>query len=70
MNITRYFLKTEDSQGHKGFVPLWIPSSANFVVVTPLGLLHDCLEHGLSDTGTGGRQGSAAQAAKQQEQLI
>lgn len=52
MNITRYFLKAEDSMGHKGFVPLWIPGSANFDVVTPLGLLHDCLEHGLSDTGT------------------
>lgn len=52
MKIVRFFLAGEDDNGIDGFVPLWIPKSANFDAGTGFGLLHDMLEHGLSDKGT------------------
>lgn len=52
MKIVRYFLHEEDEMtGMHGFMPLWIPKSANFNVSGSRGMIHDSLEHALSDTG-------------------
>lgn len=52
MKIVRYFIHEEDEMtGMHGFMPLWIPKSANFNVSGSRGMIHDSLEHALSDTG-------------------
>ena len=52
MKIVRYFLHEEDEMtGMHGFMPLWIPKSAGFNVSGSPGMIHDALEHALSDTG-------------------
>lgn len=52
MKIIRYFLHEEDEHsGMHGFMPLWIPRSAGFNVSGARGMIHDSLEHALSDTG-------------------
>ena len=52
MKIVRYFIHAEDqATGMHGFMPLWIPRSAGFNVSGSRSMLHDALEHALSDTG-------------------
>lgn len=52
MKIVRYFIReTSESTGLEGFLPLWIPRSANFDPSRLLGMMHDALEHRLCDTG-------------------
>lgn len=52
MKIARYFLQhVDDETGMDGFVPLWIPRAAGFDPGTSFGLVHDMLEHRLSDQG-------------------
>lgn len=51
MKIVRYFIAGEDDTGARGFMPLWIPQSKGFNVNGSRGMIHDSLEHSLSDTG-------------------
>jgi hypothetical protein len=53
MKVVRYFIHAENQEtGMVGYLPLWIPRSANFDPSYELNLaLHDCLEHRLCDSG-------------------
>lgn len=53
MKITRYFINAEGERtGDVGLLPLWIPKSANFDPTYGVrGMMHDCIEHRLCDTG-------------------
>jgi hypothetical protein len=52
MKIIRYFLCREWHEvGVMGFTPLWIPKSCGFDPSEARGMMHDMLEHRLSDRG-------------------
>lgn len=53
MKITRYFIQhVGEETGLDGWLPLWIPKSAGFdPFASPVGLVHDMLEHRLCDSG-------------------
>jgi len=53
MKIVRYFIHAEKGDtGSVGYMPLWVPRSSNFdPAYGTFGILHDCLEHRLCDTG-------------------
>ena len=53
MIVTRYFIYGISTEMYEyGFIPLWIPKSADFNGAELHTLLHDALEHKLTDTGT------------------
>lgn len=50
--VRRFIWLDEDRFGSAGWVPMWIPKSAEFNATTGTrGIMHDMLEHRLCDTG-------------------
>lgn len=53
MKLIRRFIWEEDDTGSEGWIPMWIPRSAGFDASDSMRLmLHDIVEHKLSDKGT------------------